>query len=136
MKIVFDTNIILDVLQIREPHFQRSANLFDSVVNQRIQGYLCATTLTTIDYLIAKQHGKLQDRELIYGLLDVFLIAEVNQTVLKNASLSDFADFEDAVLYHSGVSIGVDGVVTRNSKDFKTAVLPVYTPDELLTLII
>jgi len=132
LKIVFDTNIILDVLQIREPHFQLSANLFDSVVNQSLQGYLCATTLTTIDYLMAKQYGKLQAREFIVELLDVFLIAEVNQTVLKNASLSNFDDFEDAVLYQSGVFIEADGFVTRNIKDFKTALLPIYSPNELL----
>ena len=51
MKIVFDTNIILDVLLIREPFAQMSINLFDAVVSKEVDGYLCATTLTTIDYL-------------------------------------------------------------------------------------
>ena len=48
MKIVFDTNIILDVLLIREPHAEMSMNLFDAAVNKEIDGYLCATTITTI----------------------------------------------------------------------------------------
>lgn len=135
MNIVFDTNIILDVLLIREPHFQKSANLFDAVVNQTIQGYLCATTLTTMDYFIAKQYGKQQAREFIAMLLDSFLIAEVNQAVLIKASESDFSDFEDAVLYQSGVFVGVNGFVTRNKKDFNGAILPIYTPDELLAIL-
>ena len=67
MKIVFDTNIILDVLLIREPFAQMSINLFDAVVSKEIDGYLCATTLTTIDYLVAK----LQDKQL---LLDVLIV--------------------------------------------------------------
>ena len=67
MKIVFDTNIILNVLLIREPFAQMSINLFDAVVSKEIDGYLCATTLTTIDYLVAK----LQDKQL---LLDVLIV--------------------------------------------------------------
>lgn len=50
MKVVFDTNIVLDVLLIREPYAQMSINLFDAVVSKEIEGYLCATTVTTIDY--------------------------------------------------------------------------------------
>jgi hypothetical protein len=54
---------------------------------------------------------------------------------LKAAINSDFSDFEDAVLYHSGIYAGVDGFVTRNSKDFKTASLLIYSPTELLSII-
>ena len=54
MKIVFDTNIVLDVLLEREPFASLSINLFNAVEQQVIQGYLCATTITTIDYLLSK----------------------------------------------------------------------------------
>ena len=135
MKIVFDTNIVLDVLLIREPYAQMSMNLFDAVVSKEIEGYLCATTITTIDYLVAKIQDKQKSRELIRRLLDVFSVAEVNEAVLKKAVDSDFSDFEDAVLYQAGCYVGVDGFVTRNAKDFKTADLPIYSPDELWQLI-
>lgn len=118
MKVVFDTNIILDVLLIREPHFQNSAILFDAVVDKSIQGYLCATSITTIDYLIAKDKGKQKARELVTILLDLFSITEVNKNVLTKAVLSDFSDFEDAVLYYSAIGINVDALVTRNKKRF------------------
>lgn len=135
MKIVFDTNIVLDVLLIREPYAQMSMNLFDTVVSKEIEGYLCATTITTIDYLVAKIQDKQKSRELVRRLLDVFSVAEVNEAVLKKAVNSDFSDFEDAVLYQAGCYVGVDGFVTRNAKDFKTAELPIYSPDELWQLI-
>jgi len=135
LKIVFDTNIILDVLLIREPYAQLSMNLFDAVVSQKIEGYLCATTITAIDYLVSKQHGKQKTRALIAGLLDLFRVAEVNQFILEQASISDFSDFEDAVLYQSGVFIKADGFVTRNIKDFKMAALPIYSPEALVPLI-
>ena len=136
MKIVFDTNVVLDVLLIREPYAQMSMNLFDAVVSKDIEGYLCATTVTTIDYLVSKCLGKPKAKDLVTGLLDLFAIAEVNEAVLTQAINSDFHDFEDAVLYQAGSNAGVDGFVTRNGKDFKMAKLPIYQPDELARLIL
>jgi restriction endonuclease S subunit len=137
LKIVLDTNIVLDVLLEREPFASLSINLFNAVEQQVIQGYLCAlcaTTITTIDYLLTKSIGKQSAKVSINQLLNLFAIAEVNDVILKAAINSDFSDFEDAVLYHSGVCAGVDGFVTRNSKDFKTASLPIYSPTELLRI--
>ena len=135
MKIVFDTNIVLDILLEREPFVSFSINLFNAVEKQIIQGYLCATTITTIDYLLTKSIGKQSAKVSINQLLNLFAIAEVNDVILKAAINSDFSDFEDGVLYHSGIYAGVDGFVTRNSKDFKTTSLPIYSPTELLRII-
>jgi len=135
LKIVFDTNIVLDVLLIREPYAQMSINLFDAVVSKEIEGYLCATTVTTIDYLVSKRQDKQRARELVRRLLELFSVTEVNEAVLAKAVDSDFSDFEDAVLYQASCYAGVDSIVTRNSKDFKTALLPIYSPDELWQLI-
>lgn len=131
MKILFDTNVVLDVLLKREPFAADAVNLFAAVENKRIQGYLCATTITTIEYLCTKGIGKNSARQAIKALLELFVIAEVNQKILCAAIDSGFADFEDAVLYQAGVYSGVDGVVTRNSKDFRLAEIPIYTPTEL-----
>lgn len=135
MKVLFDTNIVLDVLLGREPYLDNAIALFDAVEKQIIQGYLCATTITTIDYLATKSLGKVGSKMAITKLLELFVIAEVNRRTLTDALLSDFSDFEDAVLFHAGLDAGVDTVVTRNSKDFKTAELPIYSPEELLQLI-
>ncbi|MEI6429366.1 MAG: PIN domain-containing protein [Pseudanabaena sp. ELA607] len=135
MKIVFDTNIVLDVLLERQPFASQAIDLFNAVEQQTIQGFLCATTITTIDYLLSKQLGKDSAKIAINQLLNLFTIAEVNYVILKASVDSDFSDFEDAVLYHSGVYASVDGFVTRNSRDFATARLPVYSATKLLSII-
>lgn len=135
MKVLFDTNIVLDVLLSREPYLSNAIALFDAVEKQIIQGYLCATTITTIDYLATKTLGKARSKIAVSKLLELFIIAEVNRRTLACALSSDFADFEDAVLFHAGFDAGVDYVVTRNAKDFNTAKLPIYSPDKLLQLI-
>ena len=135
MKVLFDTNIILDVLLVRDPFFSLSANLSDAVENKDIDGYLCATTLTTIDYLVTKFQNKTVAKQAISKLLLLYSIAEVNQSILNLANNSDFSDFEDAVLYFSALSVGVDSIVTRNTNDFTSAHLPVYTPSQLWVLL-
>lgn len=135
MKILFDTNVVLDVLLNRAPHAPVAIALFSAVEKQIIQGFLCATTLTTVDYLATKAIGKAEAKIAVRGLLALFSIADVNQKVLEAAIFSDFADFEDAVLYQAGCYAEVDAVVTRNGKDFKTAERPIYSPDELWNMI-
>ncbi len=135
MKVLFDTHIILDVLLIRNPFFALSANLLDAVESKDIDGFLCATTLTTIDYLVTKFQNKYVAKLAISKLLSLYSIAEVNQSVLNFANTSNFSDFEDAVLYFSALNVGVDSIVTRNNNDFTSANLPVYTPNQLWDLI-
>jgi predicted nucleic acid-binding protein len=131
LRILFDTNIILDVLLNRKRFVELSSNLVGMVENNTIEGYLCATTITTLDYLIAKTINKKQAKIEIKKLLTIFNIASVNATVIELSVNSKFDDFEDAVQYYSGECCRVEGLVTRNTKDYKNTKLPIYTPDEL-----
>jgi predicted nucleic acid-binding protein len=132
LKILFDTNVILDVLMQREPFAQSAIALFSLVEEGNIQGYLCATTLTTLDYLLSKANGRNEAKASIKALLQLFVVCPVDRTVLTQAVESEFSDFEDAVLYFSGNNLGVNGLVTRNIKDFSCARYAVYSPDQLL----
>jgi len=135
LKILFDTNIILDVLLNREQFVELSVNLVSLVENNELEGYLCATTITTLDYLITKTLNREKAKNEIKKLLNLFQIATVNSTVLELALNSRFKDFEDAVQYYSGKCSEIDAIVTRNTKDYRNSELPVYTPDELLKII-
>ncbi|MEE9492535.1 MAG: PIN domain-containing protein [Gammaproteobacteria bacterium] len=135
MKVFFDTNIILDVLLAREPFVELSAILVSLAEEKEIKGYLCATTLTTIDYLIAKEHNREKAKTEVSKLLGIFHICSVNKQVLQLSLNSTFKDFEDAVQFYSGVSSNVDSIVTRNTKDYQADELSVYTPDELWSIV-
>lgn len=119
MRVLFDTNIVLDVLLNRSPFVEHSANLVSLTENEIIEGYLCATTITTIDYLVSKSVGKEQSKKSIQKLLSIFSIAEVNKNVLFLSAESKFTDFEDAVQHYSGRLVQVDAVATRNINDYK-----------------
>jgi len=135
MKVLFDTNVILDVLLDREPFAADALYLLARVERSEIIGFVCATTITTIHYLAAKALGSKEAGQHIEALLSLFVIAPVNRLVLEKAVRSRFLDFEDAVLHEAAVQAGARYIVTRNMTDFQQACLPVFAPRELINML-
>lgn len=135
MKILFDTNVILDALLQRKPHDIAAIRLLAAVEYGQLSGYLAATTITTIHYLATRASNRHQAQQHITRLMMLFSIAPVTNLVLADALLTSFTDFEDAVLHEAARQAGVAGIVTRNGVDFKGGTIPIYTPDELLQLL-
>jgi predicted nucleic acid-binding protein len=135
LKILFDTNVVLDVLLDREPFSTTAAHLFSRVEKGELSGHLCATTITTIHYLTNEVLGTRKADEHISKLLSLFEVAAVNRPVLEEALKSKFPDFEDAVIYEAARYAGVHGLVTRDMQGFKRAKIPVYSPEELTGII-
>ena len=136
MKILFDTNVILDVMLLRNPFYKHSTLLLAEVENKNIEGFVCSTTVTTIHYLVEKMKGREFALSQIQNLLKLFQVSLVDKICLESALKSKIVDFEDAVLNESAERERVDGIVTRNSKDFKHSSLHIYNPEELFKILI
>jgi predicted nucleic acid-binding protein len=135
MKVLFDTNIILDLLLDRAPFVESVAQLFSKVEQGDLIGCLCATTITTISYLTAKAVEGKKARKEIQKLLTLFEIAPVNRAVLQAAIYSGASDFEDGVIGEAAVFVEADGIVTRDPKGFKKTKLRIFSPRELLQML-
>jgi predicted nucleic acid-binding protein len=131
LRILFDTNVLLDVMLDREPHAETSAEVLSRVESGALTGCICATTVTTIHYLAARAVGSEQALVEVRKLLSLFEIAAVNRAVLETALDLGFSDYEDAVLHEAACGVDAQGIVTRNPRHFKNAKLPVYRPEEL-----
>jgi len=129
--VLFDTNVVLDLLLDREPFSADAARCISMVESGEIEGWLCASTVTTLHYLIRKSAGARNAVDSISLLLSLFEIAPVNKTVLESALRLSFKDFEDAVLNEAARYSNVDVIVTRNTADFKNASLPIQSPAKL-----
>lgn len=132
---LFDTNIILDVLLDREPFSNDASYLLSKVEQSEITGFISATTVTTIHYIVTKALGSQAASRHIQSLLSLFAIAPVNRIVLENAAASKFDDFEDAVLHEAACHAGAKYIVTRNIVDFKNSKLPVFQPAEFINIL-
>lgn len=135
MKILLDTNIVLDLLMDRMPFADAAAELFSKVEDGSATGYLCGTTITTVYYLAAKVVGTPKAQEEIKKLLSLFEVAPVNRHVLQSALAAGFADFEDAVIHEAARHVGAEAIVTRNQKDFKKSKIPVYSAEEMVKVL-
>ena len=132
MTALVDTNVVLDVLLAREPFLSDSIRVLEAVEISRCRGLLCATTLTTIHYILRCAVGTKVSGKRVGDLLSIFDVAPVNRPILETAVGKNFTDFEDAVMHQAAIQAGADCVVTRNITDFKNADLPVFTPAQFL----
>jgi len=135
VNVLLDTNVVLDVMLDREPFAEVAAQLFSRVEAGEFTGFLGATTITTIHYLATKVVGTDQAQLEIGKLFTLFEIAPVNRAVLEDAIRLNFSDFEDAVLHETARHVGAQAIVTRDPKDFKRVVLPVYSPAEFAKML-
>lgn len=135
MKVLVDTNVVLDLLLDRQPFSKDASRIFALIEESRIEGLLCATTVTTIHYLLTQTLAPAKARQALQNLLSLFEIAPVNRPVLEQALHSRITDFEDAVLEQAALLVSADAVTTRNVKDFKHSKITALTPAELLSAI-
>ncbi|TDB39458.1 MAG: PIN domain-containing protein [Actinobacteria bacterium] len=135
MKVLFDTNVVLDHLLGREPYADTAEQLLNLVDTRRIDGVICSTTATTIHYLASKSVGASAAIDYLRKLLAIFDVACVDREVLQGALDLGFTDFEDAVLHEAACRVGATAIVTRNGKDFARSSLPVFDPAELLAAV-
>ncbi len=137
MKILIDTNILLDVLLKREPFYEKSAILWTLVSNKEIVGYISAVTVTNIFYIVKKSIGYEKAIELVKIILKTFKTADVDFEVLKDATQINIKDYEDAVQYICALKNDCDYIVTRNIKDFPDEnKISIINTDEILQKII
>jgi predicted nucleic acid-binding protein len=135
VKVLFDTNIVLDVLLDRQPHADAATRLFALVDGGMIEASLCATTVTSIYYIAAKTVGRKRARTQMHDLLALFSVAAVDHEVLDRALDLGFEDYEDAVVHEAARVGGMTAIVSRDAGGFAGASLPVFAPSELLAAI-
>ena len=134
MKVIIDTNVVLDYLLYRE-NYDFALDIFVMAENMRITGYISASAATDIFFLTKGDLGKKPAIEAMKKLFQVFKPATVTDDQVFQALYLGWNDFEDSVQYVVGESLEVDYIVTRNADDFKTGSIPAVTPQEFIALI-
>jgi predicted nucleic acid-binding protein len=133
VRVLIDTNIVLDFLLQREPFSQDAELLFQAIDVGEVVGYVTATTLTDIFY-ISRRHTRSieQARQAVSETLTALMVCPVDRVVLELAFNSGLPDFEDAVQIFSAVAQGLEAIVTRDAQGFLSSPIPVLSIQELL----
>lgn len=137
MRVLFDTNVLLDALLAREPFVANAAVLFNAVEAEQIEGFISATTVTDVHYVVRRQTQSLETAiDAITRLLALMEIAAVDREVLEQAIALGFSDFEDAVQVACAMRIGLDAIVTRDVDGFTNSPISVSSPENLINRLI
>ena len=133
MHILFDINVVLDVLLNRKPWVTEAAAVWRANDEGQIVGYILASAMTDIFYIARRLAGLEIARTTVRTCLEAFGICTVDRQALEQAETLPGNDFEDNLQIACASIAGVDAIVTRDKDGFKDATIPVWTPAELLT---
>ena len=130
-RLFVDSDVILDLVLQREDHFQFAQNLFDQYEQGKCTLITSSIVLANMHFIIRKLHDVKFANSSVLFVNKHFKIIDANNDDIENSIQSKFSDFEDGVQYFSALrSKKVDVFVTRNVKDYKHALLPVFTPKQ------
>ena len=132
MRVLLDTDVVLDVIMARAPFAKEAAELFDLSEQGLFEAYVSAITPLNVFYVARKAKPAGDLRQAIEQLLRTVRVGSIDQSVLLAAFALPFNDYEDAVQNACATASGVDAIVTRNLDDYKNATLPVFSPTEFL----
>ena len=133
MRYMIDTNIILDVLMEREPFYEQSKAVLMLCEENRINGFISASTATDIFYLVRQALGNTDDAYTALGhMLNIVKVLTVTNEDINSAFLKRARDFEDCLLATCAKSNRCDGIVTRNKRDFQNFGIPLFSPEEIV----
>jgi predicted nucleic acid-binding protein len=132
VKILIDTNIIIDNALEREPFWNASEQVLSLIEKGTIAGYISASTFSDLYYIIRKARGRDWTLTYLKQLITFCQIATVNQAAIRMAFTTNFQDFEDSIQYSTAVVNKLDAIITRNPQDFPIVTPRIITPEQLI----
>lgn len=133
MKILVDTNVVIDALIGRQPYFDNTDKIIKLCADKKVQGYLAAHSIPNLFYILRKSMSLEERRHVLLQLCDIFIVEGIDSvkiiTAIENRS---FLDFEDCLQDECAISVGADYIVTRNVKDFTYAKVKAILPEDFL----
>ena len=131
-KYFVDTDVIIDLLANRQPHFHFSAVLFTLAEMNKFELFTTPTVIVNTFYLLRKQLGNEAAKNALRKLRLIIHVIDSSGKVIDQALNSSFSDFEDAVQYYTALNSNISAILTRNIKDYKNSNLLVQTPEIFL----
>ena len=133
MRVLVDTNVIIDYIANRNPFAEDAYRIFELCVNKKITGCIAAHTIINLFYILRKELSIDERKSMMKKICQVFNVVGVDRTTITSAlDNDDFSDFEDCLQSECGKAFAAEYIITRNTKDFTGSDIMVTTPKEFL----
>lgn len=130
--IFVDSDIILDLLSGRQPHYDSAAEVFSLADEGTLKIFVSSLSFSNIKYILSRQYNGDQVRKMLLKFKTLVSILSVNEKTIDLALSSKFKDFEDAIQYYTAIESKIEILLTRNLKDFRNAEISVLTAEQYL----
>lgn len=132
MRLLIDANIVLDVLQKREPYWKDSSVIWKLCETEQAEGYISTLTFANLMYVIRRELDPAQIRDVLDKLRLIFRFADFTAADMEKAAEMGWDDFEDAIQAATAERIMADSIITRNVRDFRNSKVIAFTPSEYI----
>jgi predicted nucleic acid-binding protein len=131
-KLFIDTNVMMDLLGERVPHYESIAKVATLADKGKIKMVVGAFSYPTLYYLLSKFESSEKVKEKLRKFKIISEVSDLDKITIEKGLASNFKDFEDALQYHCALKAECDILLTRNAKDFKESTIPVMSAEEFL----
>jgi len=132
MKLLIDTNVLLDVLARREPFCEDSSRAWEYIESGRAEGYVSAISFSNVYYIVRRVADRRKASRAVKLLSQLFEVATVDADTLHRAVDSSMRDFEDAIQWACALQVSANQIITRNTRDYPAARPVAVSPAEFL----
>jgi predicted nucleic acid-binding protein len=138
VKILLDTNVVLDHILSREPYNKSAEKIFDMISREKIEAAVTANCITDIYFIVSKRLGDALARVALRNLLNILIVISVDGNDCVSALNLPMSDFEDAVVVVCAKKVDIDFIIS-NDKIFSqmdSALAQVVSSDDFLSSIL
>lgn len=136
LRILVDTNILLDYLLCREPFDQRARDIIIACRKKQVSGCIAAHSVSNMFFILRKAYSMEERRRLLRNLCELFDVEGIDKAkILEALDNERISDFEDCLQMECAMAFHADYIVTRNSNDFKESRIPCIEPEEFYRLL-
>ena len=132
MRLLIDANVVLDVLQKREPYWKDSSVIWKLCETEQVEGYISTLTFANLMYVMRRELDPAQIRDVLDKLRLIFRFADFTAADMEKAAEMGWDDFEDAIQAATAERIMADSIITRNVRDFRSSRVIAFTPSEYI----
>lgn len=132
MTVFFDTNVMIDILGRRQQFCRPSLQIMSLADRGILRICFSAMSYATASFILSRDNKQMDIISEFAKFAKLTTATPVDADTIDSSIYSEFDDFEDAMQYFSAVRESIDFIITRNKKDFKTAQIPVFEPQEFI----
>jgi predicted nucleic acid-binding protein len=132
--VFIDTDIILDLIQKRDPFYQEALEIFSLAEENKIKAHVSPLIYSNLFYILRKAESRRFAIQILTQIKAIVTIVTIDEKIIELALSSDFKDFEDAIQYYAALDSNLDYLLTRNKSDYKETGILVCTAKEYLAI--